>query len=248
MKNLVLIFMAAVLLFACQSAQDKMSDAADTATDMASDAADAATDVVDGAADAAGEMMDDAANAIAGTYEDIKSALGENAMSITEGSSINWKATKAIGGGHEGTVGVSDGSISMNDSKISGAFTVDMTSMAVTDISAEEGAGDLIGHLSSPDFFDIANNPTANLVFTDIAVGDGGAFSGMARLDIKGMTSYNEISGNISKSDAGTMANVSMSFDRTAHEVMYGSAKLTDAVKDKIIDDTVSLSGQLIFN
>jgi len=241
MKKLLFVLMAAGMLFACQSAQDKMSDAANAAKDAAGNVADAAGDAV---ADAAGDMVD----AVSGSFDEIKGSLGDNAMSLAASSTMNWKGSKAVGGGHEGTVAFKDGMMSMNEAGISGVFTIDLASITSTDLTEATGAGKLIGHLASPDFFDVANNPTATLAFNNITVGEGGAFSGMARLDLKGKTSYNEVAGNISKTDAGTMANVTMNFDRTNHDIKYGSGKFFDDLGDKMINDQVNLNGTLMFN
>ncbi len=255
MKKIFFLLMAAGMLFACQSAQDKMNDAADKAGDAMADATDKAGDAMGDMADKAGDAMGDMADkagdamakAISGSYDEIKGALGANAMTLSDNSTINWKGSKAVGAGHEGTIAFKEGMLSMSEGSISGAFTIDMTSIKNTDLDAESAAK-LVGHLSSPDFFDIANNPMATLVFNNIAVGDGGSFTGNARLDLKGKTTYNEVSGNISKTDAGTMAIVNMNFDRAEHDVQYGSGKFFENLGDKLINDEVNLNGTLLFN
>ena len=43
---------------------------------------------------------------------------------------------------------------------------MDMSSITCTDLIPEEGATKLVGHLNSPDFFDVANHSTATLKIT----------------------------------------------------------------------------------
>jgi len=251
MKNLVLVFMTAALLFACQSAQEKVSDAADAAADVAETAVDAAGDAANAMGDAAKDAVNAAGDAISGTYDDIKNALGTDAMKLdAANSSLEWTGGKVVGGDHTGTMNFKEGGLKIMDGKMSGVFTVDLSSMQNTDLPDAESKGKLIGHLASPDFFDVENNPTATLVFSDIEVGDGGAFSGTARLDLKGKSSYNNVVGNISDKGegSGSIANVSMNFDRTEHDVKYGSGKFFDNLGDNVIKDQINLRGTLMFN
>ena len=74
-------------------------------------------------------------------------------------SSINWVGKK-VTGQHEGMLKFKSGIISIKNNKIEGNVEVDMGSLTCTDLEGE-GNQKLIGHLSSPDFFDIKNNPTS---------------------------------------------------------------------------------------
>lgn len=54
---------------------------------------------------------------------------------------------------HTGTVNVTNGDLSIgSDNTVSGTFTVDMKSIVCTDLQGEKN-GYLVGHLTSPDFF-----------------------------------------------------------------------------------------------
>ena len=84
-------------------------------------------------------------------------------------SVLNWEGTKP-GGAHNGTVDVKSGGLLVNDGTlIGGQFIFDMTAIKVIDIPAEEKAnGDLVGHLSSEDFFAVNTYPTSNFVITKV--------------------------------------------------------------------------------
>jgi polyisoprenoid-binding protein YceI len=108
-----------------------------------------------------------------------KAATGEKeAAALAEGvtytidsanSTINWAATK-VNGAHNGTFKLTQGSLAAKDSVLTGGnFTIDITSVNVVDLAADTvNKGKLEGHLSSPDFFDVAKYPTAKFEITAV--------------------------------------------------------------------------------
>jgi len=66
-----------------------------------------------------------------------------------------------------------------------GTFTVDMTSVASTDLKAGEGKEKLEGHLKTEDFFGTEKFPTAALVFKTIAAKPNNVYTVTADLTIK---------------------------------------------------------------
>ena len=71
-------------------------------------------------------------------------------------STFNWLGKKFTGE-HNGTVGVQGGSLVVDGGKLSGGeFTIDMKSIKCLDLTDAGYNAKLIGHLTSPDFFDIA--------------------------------------------------------------------------------------------
>lgn len=84
-----------------------------------------------------------------------KDTTGINYVVDNAGSILNWEATKKVGS-HNGTVNVSGGNLNIKDNNIvSGGFTIDMNSIVVLDITDAEMNGKLVGHLKSPDFFNV---------------------------------------------------------------------------------------------
>ena len=70
-------------------------------------------------------------------------------------SSLEWTGKK-VTGQHNGTINVDGGEIMVEDGKIVGGMvSINMNSIAVTDIKDEEMNGKLKGHLMSDDFFGV---------------------------------------------------------------------------------------------
>ena len=81
-------------------------------------------------------------------------------------STITWKGYK-VTGSHEGTVKVREGNLKVDHGTlVGGSFTIDMTSLACTDLEKGQGAEKLVGHLASPDFFNTKEHTTAKFDIT----------------------------------------------------------------------------------
>lgn len=101
-------------------------------------------------------------------------ASEETAVTYTldsEATTLAWKGIYADDShSHNGTVSVSEGTVSYKgDVFEAGSFTVDMKTVVVSDLTAETGADKLIGHLSSPDFFNSAEFPNVEVVVNSIS-------------------------------------------------------------------------------
>ena len=109
----------------------------------------------------------------------------------TQNSKLEWVAEK-VTGKHWGTVNIKEGSFELTDGQVSGGtFTIDMTSIKVTDIEDKETNGKLVGHLKSPDFFSVAENPTSKFVIKKVkekAGDNGNNYEVTGDLTIKGIT------------------------------------------------------------
>jgi len=158
-------------------------------------------------------------------------------------STLGWKGTK-VGGAHNGTINISSGTISVENNEIkAGNFEIDMKTIKDADITEADGAGKLVGHLGSPDFFDIEKFPTSKFEITGVEK--------LAQVDEKGNT--HNIKGNLTISVTKNItiaANVNMdanqfsatskfNIDRTDFGVKYKSGKFDAAVKDKAIGDVM---------
>lgn len=160
----------------------------------------------------------------------------------TNASTIEWKGFKPTGS-HDGVIKLKGGLLNMADGKISsGTFLIDMTSITVVDIpKEEEGNAKLLGHLTSPDFFNVAQYPTAAFKITGSEEVDGKMMlSGNLNLkDIK-----NNITFPVSVSQDGddvTLTSEPFTIDRSKWDVKYGSKSFFDNLGDKFIDDDIEL-------
>ena len=162
------------------------------------------------------------------------------------GSTVSWKGFKP-GGEHFGVISISEGSINLKSGNlVGGSFTFDMNSIVDTDMPADnEYNAKLIGHLKSPDFFDVAKYPTAKFEITSVDNQNG-------KVNISGNLTIKEATKNITipasfinengiislKSDVFTI-------DRTDFDVRYGSKKFFDDLKDKFINDEFEISFEI---
>ena len=151
-------------------------------------------------------------------------------------SSVEWYATK-VTGKHNGTVQLKDASIEMADGKLSGgSFTVDMTSIAVTDLQGEM-QGKLEGHLKSDDFFGVESHPEATFQISEVAMNDNGSYAVSGDMTIKGHS--HPVAFTVSMED--NMAKAEITLDRTNYDVRYGSKKWFPNIGDKMIHDEFKL-------
>ena len=161
-------------------------------------------------------------------------------------SSVKWTGTMLGVKSHHGTVNMTEGKLAVKGGIVSaGSFTVDMTSIAPLDSAyapddAKQGTrGMLVGHLSSPDFFDVANNPTASFVVTSA---DANSITG--NLTVRGKTNEEKVTDVVVTEENGTVkASGKLAFDRQK----YGVAWSTGA-KDMILNDNIELEIALTGN
>jgi polyisoprenoid-binding protein YceI len=180
-----------------------------------------------------------------------KPTPGSKAFTVNSKSSkVAWKATKLIGGGHDGSITVSDGTVHVENADIvAGSFTIDMNSLTVLDLEDANDKSDLESHLKSDDFFDVANHGTAKFVITEATPGsasNNGRQSITGNLTIKGITNSIQFFAKVLTTENSVTATTgSFVIDRTAWDVKYRSGTLGTA-KDKIINDKVALNIMLV--
>jgi polyisoprenoid-binding protein YceI len=156
-------------------------------------------------------------------------------------SKIHWLAKK-VAGQHEGTIGISSGSLVADGAKISGGeFVIDMKSIVCTDITNAEYNQKFIGHISTGDFFEVEKFPTAAFKITKVA---GSNITG--DLTMKGITKSITFPAKIAVVGGKVSATASIPVDRTDFGVKYNSKKFFDTIGDKAIDDVFNLDITLV--
>ncbi len=157
-------------------------------------------------------------------------------------STLGWKGTK-VGGQHNGTINIKSGNIAVEKNNITaGNFEIDMNTIKDLDITEADGAAKLVGHLASPDFFDVAKYPTSKFEITGaekLAQADslGNNYNIMGNLTIKDVTKNITIPANVTMDSTQFTAASKFNIDRTDFKVEYGSGKIFPKMKDKAIGD-----------
>jgi polyisoprenoid-binding protein YceI len=159
-------------------------------------------------------------------------------------SSVNWLAKK-VTGQHNGTITISNGTLSLaNDKIVGGKFEIDMTSIINADLQGEWNTK-LIGHLKSDDFFSVAKNPTAKLDITNVETKENNTIIN-GKLTIKGITQDISFPASVSKKGNVVVAIATIRIDRTKYDIKYGSKSFIEGIGDKAIDDEFELQVNLV--
>jgi len=163
----------------------------------------------------------------------------------TTSSTLAWKGGKINGDSHNGTINITSGTISVEKNNITaGNFVVNMNSIKDSDLPDEKAKGKLVGHLASPDFFDVAKFPTSKFEITGtekLAQADsaGNNYKIMGNMTIKDVTKNITIPANVTMDSTQFTATSKFNLDRTDFKVEYGSGKIFKDLKDKAINDII---------
>jgi polyisoprenoid-binding protein YceI len=161
----------------------------------------------------------------------------------TAKSVVQWTGGKVVGGSHTGKLNLKSGSFELKDAKVvKGDVVVDMTTLVNDDLTDKEQNAKLVGHLKSPDFFDVAKFPEATLKIDGVESQAGGVYKLKGTLTIKGKSQPVAFTAQESASKDGRVVKADLTFDRAKFDVRYGSDKFFDNLGDKIIKDDVQLS------
>ena len=184
----------------------------------------------------------DEANTSAAEEAVVAESTSQKYIASVDETTITWKGFKPTGT-HSGTIALDNGVFTTNDGKLhSGTFLINMASLKVTDIPAEEpGNGKLAGHLKSADFFDVEKFPNAAFEVTGSEDKDGKTMLS-GNLSLKGVE--NNITFPVTVSNEGDMMSITseaFTIDRSKWNVKYGSKSFFDDLGDKFINDEIEL-------
>lgn len=162
----------------------------------------------------------------------------------TQQSTISWVGSKKIGDQHTGTIGLADGSLSVEGGQLTGGkFTIDMSKLTNTDLEGEYQQK-LVGHLMSDDFFAVGTYPTTTFEITSVeAVTDNtdATHNITGNLTMRETTKSITIPAKVSMTDGGIIATTpDFVINRTDWGVSFGSSTL-GVVGDNIINDEIGL-------
>lgn len=159
-------------------------------------------------------------------------------------SNIQWTGKK-VTGEHSGSINIRSGLFIFDNGLITGGeIVVEMTTIQVTDLEGE-GKSDLEGHLRDDDFFGVKEYPTATFTVSGSKLAAYGGVEVLGMLTIKGEQQLASATANFAPGDAVVLT-VTMSFDRTAFGIRYGSGSFFDDLGDRAISDQVDLKILLV--
>lgn len=158
----------------------------------------------------------------------------------TSTSSVEWKGVMVGIYSHNGFVSIKEGNLVYQGNSITGGkITIDMETMTQSDSLYKTEENKLVAHLESPDFFNVANFPTATFEITSSNLGSNKVYG---NLTVKGITNSEVVENVIfdvkTKSATGTLK-----FDRQKYGVTYKGSK-----KDMLVGDEVEMTISLKTN
>ena len=171
-------------------------------------------------------------------------STGETLDVDLEASTIGWVGYKTVGDPHDGTISLSEGSISIEDGEIvGGSFVIDMDT-----IESNEGLDGLVDHLKNEDFFEVETYSTAEFEITSVEAleGEEGTHTISGNLTMKGETNNISFPATISEEGGVWSAQAEFVVDRTDWNVQYGSDKFFDNLGDNVIRDDMSITLDLV--
>lgn len=110
--------------------------------------------------------------------QEVNTTTGTTFTVDTTASKVEWVGTK-VSGYHTGTLHVKSGELILQGTEVTGGnFVLDMTSIVVSGPAGSDAKANekLLGHLKSPDFFEVAAYPEATFTITSVS-----PFSGTAK-------------------------------------------------------------------
>ena len=161
-------------------------------------------------------------------------------------STIEWEAKK-VTGQHNGTISFGSSTLKVEKKKISGGtLSVDMTTIADTDLGTSPMNAKLIGHLKSDDFFGVEKFPQSTLEVKKVEAKSGNVYHFTADLTIKGITNPLEFDAEVVDASGQLTATGVMTINRAKFNIKYGSGSFFQGLGDKLIYDDFTLKFKLV--
>lgn len=166
-------------------------------------------------------------------------------------STLGWEG-KAVTHGHNGTMQFTNGELLVKGNAIvGGTVTVDMKTLNATDIKDAETQGKFVGHMSSNQFFDVANNPISTFKILSVTPLKGAAKNAdnatiAGDMTIKGVTQRISFPAKVGVKGGVAAATGKVTIDRTKFGLTTMSKSLPDTLADKAIYDDFDLTFNII--
>lgn len=165
----------------------------------------------------------------------------------TARSLVRWRGTK-VGGSHAGTVRFAGGRVGLQDGRVqSGRVTVDMRTIAVTDIPPDqpEPRALLREHLSHEEFFGVSRFPAAHFVLTSLEPVEHGLYTVSGNLAIRDSVhniTFRAVAPVVT--DDEVWASAHFGIDRQLWGIDFDGR--TSALRNALVHDLIQLDMNLI--
>lgn len=154
---------------------------------------------------------------------------------------------------HHGLVRLAEGAFQVSEGRFTSVdFSVDVKSIACSDLTDAGYNALLLAHLASNDFFDTANYPTALFHATSVEPIDGALpgspnFRLRGDFTLRGATHPLEFAAVCAVNDAGEfVAQAEFDLDRTTWGSIYGSGRFFEVLGKHVVNDLVHLHISLV--
>jgi len=163
----------------------------------------------------------------------------------TEASVVRWDNSKITGVNHPGTVDVKTGSFEIKEGKLAnGEVIIDMTT-----VKSDEKLDDLVVHLLGEDFFSVDTYPESKIVLKKMELDENtGKYMVEGDLTIKDVTNPISFPASVAQGVEGLGIVAEFEIDRTEWNVLWGSGKGLDNLKDKYLRDEIRYKLNIIAN
>ena len=168
-----------------------------------------------------------------------KETTSENVFtleSVADDNNIAWLGT-GVGKHHYGTAKIAKNTVRMEDDTIVGEITVDLTTIGVSDLEGK-WAERLVGHLKSPDFFNVTENQYAVIRVAKSERMNDDLFKVVADVEFNGKRNPVEFTAEWD----GSRYSGNITFNRLDWDLRYGSPSLFADLGDKAIGDNVHVA------
>ncbi|MFK7969312.1 MAG: YceI family protein [Bacteroidia bacterium] len=163
-----------------------------------------------------------------------------------ENSTLTWVGQK-VTGKHTGEISLKSGNFIFEEGTMtSGEFTIDMSTITVTDLEGE-WAAKLLGHLKSDDFFGVESFKTSTFKTTKIEAGNtADNYTITGDLTLKGITKPVTFPVTVTTAKGKVTTTGTATIDRTKYGIRYGSGSFFDDLGDKAISDNFELTFNIV--
>lgn len=189
-----------------------------------------------------------------GEKEEVAALTGAHNYVIDTASLVRWTGSKPTGT-HTGTLMIKQGTLNVEGGNLkAGNFTLDMNSITNEDLLGDSKThGMLVGHLKSPDFFDVAKYPEAKFEITGVEPADSAAIAIMkeathvikGNLSLKDSTKNVTFPARVTIDDQTVTTSADFNIDRTEWGINYkGPDNPVDFVISKQVNLKLMITGK----